>query len=181
MKEGVCLNFEFAILDWFQTIHCAPLDAISVFFNTAGAHGELWIVLTLLLLVFPKTRKAGAASALALVLYFLTCHIGLKPLINRPRPCDLNPSVPLLVKRPYSGSFPSGHAASGFAAATALCFERCKIGPYAVLLACFICLTRLYLYVHFPSDVLGGALIGTLLGFVSAKCIDALAKRRTKL
>ena len=173
------MSLEFSILQWFQTLHCAPLDALSVFFNAAGAHGELWIALTALLLLFRRTRKVGAAAALALVFYFLTCHMGLKPLIARPRPCDLDPSVPLLVARPYGWSFPSGHTASGFAAATAILCEKSRLGPYAVALAAFIGLTRLYLYVHFPSDVLAGALIGTVLGYAAAKCVDALARKRT--
>lgn len=175
------MNPEFSVLYRFQTIHCPPLDFLSILFDTIGAHGELWIALTILLLLFPKTRKAGAASALALVLYFLTCHIGLKPLIARPRPCDLDFSVTLLVPRPYGWSFPSGHTASGFAAATAIFFEKNRFGPYLVALAAFIALTRLYLFVHFPSDVIAGAIIGTALGFVSAKCIDAMTKRRQKL
>lgn len=175
------MSLEFAFLYGFQTLHCAPLNALSILFDTIGAHGELWIVLTILLLLSPKTRKAGAASALALVLYFLTCHVGLKPLIARPRPCDLDASVQLLVPRPYGWSFPSGHTTSGFAAATAIFFEKNRFGPYLVALAAFIGLTRLYLFVHFPTDVLAGAIIGTALGFVSAKCVDALARCRTKL
>lgn len=173
------MNVEFAILDWFQSIHCAPLDALAVFFDTVGAHGELWIALAVILLLFKKTRRTGLAVALALILHLLVADTILKPFFARPRPCDLSSAIPMLVPRPSGWSFPSGHTSSAFAAAGALWFSKSKLAPYALVLAVFIGLTRLYLYVHFPTDVLAGTATGLVFGFAAAKIVDALAARRT--
>lgn len=173
------MNLEFTILDWFQSIHCVPLDALAVFFDVVGAHGELWIVLAAILLLFKKTRRAGAAIAVALILHLLVADTILKPFFARPRPCDLNSAVPMLVPRPRGWSFPSGHTSSAFAAAGALLFTKNKLAPYALVLAAFIGLTRLYLYVHFPTDVLAGTVTGLVFGFAAAKIVNALAARRT--
>ena len=88
--------------------------------------------------------------AVALVLYMAAGHFFLKPLFARPRPCDLNTSITMLVARPHGHSFPSGHTASGVAAAYALWLQNRKLGAPALVLAAFIAFTRLYLYVHFP-------------------------------
>lgn len=173
------MPFEFSILDWFQTLHNPVFDAVSVFLNYAGERGEIWIAFTLLMLLFPKTRKAGFAMAAALLLDVLFCDGLLKPFFARPRPCDVNAAVDILVKRPGGWSFPSGHTASGFAAATALAFQRDKRAPFAIALAALIAVTRLYLYVHFPTDVLGGILLGTALGWLASTLVNRAAAART--
>ena len=114
------MPFEFAFLDWLYQFRNPVMNTISIFFDYAGAHGEIWIAFTLLLLLFRRTRKAGFAMAVALVLYMAAGHFFLKPLFARPRPCDLNTSITMLVARPHGHSFPSGHTASGVAAAYAL-------------------------------------------------------------
>ena len=157
------MPFEFAFLDWLYQFRNPVMNTISIFFDYAGAHGEIWIAFTLLLLLFRRTRKAGFAMAVALVLYMAAGHFFLKPLFARPRPCDINTSITMLVARPHGHSFPSGHTASGVAAAYALWLQNRKLGTPALVLAAFIAFTRLYLYVHFPTDVLGGAVLGIAL------------------
>ena len=98
------MPFEFAFLDWLQQFHNPVLDALAVFLNYAGEHGEIWIAFTLLLLLFRRTRKAGCAMATALVLYLLAGDCILKPLFARPRPCDVNTAITILVKRPRAGA-----------------------------------------------------------------------------
>ena len=132
------MPFEFTILDALQALRCPVLDALAVFFDAAGAHGELWIALTVLALAFRRTRKAGFAMALALCLYMVSGHFILKPLFARPRPCDIRPEMLTLVARPHGWSFPSGHTASGFAAAFALWFQNRRLGVPALVLAAFI-------------------------------------------
>ena len=139
------MPFEFAFLDWLLQFHTPTMDALAVFFNYAGAHGEIWIALTLILLFSRRTRRAGLAMALALGLYMITGHFLLKPLFARPRPCDLNKAVTLLVPRPNGYSFPSGHTSSAFAAAWALFRNDRQLGIPALVLAAFIGFTRLYL------------------------------------
>ena len=174
------MPFEFAFLDWLQQFHNPVLDALAVFLNYAGEHGEIWIAFTLLLLLFRRTRKAGCAMATALVLYLVAGDCILKPLFARPRPCDINTSITMLVARPHGHSFPSGHTASGVAAAYALWLQNRKLGAPALVLAAFIAFTRLYLYVHFPTDVLGGAVLGIALGTAASAFANHMANRKKK-
>ena len=113
-------------------------------------------------------------------LYLVAGDCILKPLFARPRPCDVNTAITILVKRPHGHSFPSGHTASAFAAAFALCLQNRKLGVPALVLAAFIAFTRLYLYVHFPTDVLGGLVLGIALGFFASWLVDSLANKSKK-
>ena len=174
------MPFEFAFLDWLYQFRNPVMNTISIFFDYAGAHGEIWIAFTLLLLLFRRTRRAGFAMAVALVLYMAAGHFFLKPLFARPRPCDVNTAITILVKRPHGHSFPSGHTASAFAAAFALWLQNRKLGVPALVLAAFIAFTRLYLYVHFPTDVLGGLVLGLALGFFASWLVDSLANKSKK-
>ena len=174
------MPFEFAFLDWLYQFRNPVMNTISIFFDYAGAHGEIWIAFTLLLLLFRRTRKAGFAMAVALVLYMATGHFFLKPLFARPRPCDVDTAITILVKRPHGHSFPSGHTASAFAAAFALWLQNRKLGVPALVLAAFIAFTRLYLYVHFPTDVLGGLVLGLALGALASWIVDKLANKSKK-
>ena len=174
------MPFEFAFLDWLYQFRNPVMNTISIFFDYAGAHGEIWIAFTLLLLLFRRTRKAGFAMAVALVLYMAAGHFFLKPLFARPRPCDVDTAITILVKRPHGHSFPSGHTASAFAAAFALWLQNRKLGVPALVLAAFIAFTRLYLYVHFPTDVLGGLVLGLALGFFASWLVDSLTNKSKK-
>ena len=174
------MPFEFAFLDWLYQFRNPVMNTISIFFDYAGAHGEIWIAFTLLLLLFRRTRKAGFAMAVALVLYMAAGHFFLKPLFARPRPCDVDTAITILVKRPHGHSFPSGHTASAFAAAFALWLQNRKLGVPALVLAAFIAFTRLYLYVHFPTDVLGGLVLGLALGFFASWLVDSLTNNSKK-
>lgn len=174
------MRFEFDILDGIQQLRTPVLDALAVFFDYAGAHGEIWIAFTAILLLRRSTRKAGAAMAVALALYMLAGHCLLKPLFARPRPCDLRPEMLTLVSRPHGWSFPSGHTASAFSAAFALWMQNHKLGVPALVLAAFIGFTRLYLYVHFPTDILGGIALGLALGAAGSCAADKLSNRLNK-
>ncbi len=100
------MPFEFAFLDWLYQFRNPVMNTISIFFDYAGAHGEIWIAFTLLLLLFRRTRKAGFAMAVALVLYMAAGHFFLKPLFARPRPCDINTTITMLVARPHGHFLP---------------------------------------------------------------------------
>lgn len=157
---------DLSILDFIQAhFRCGFLDAFMPFVTKFGEKGLFWIALTVLFLCIPKTRKLGVAMGLALALDFVFTNLLIKPLVARVRPYDINTAVTLLVAKPTSYSFPSGHAAASFAAATALCRGRKDYGIPALILAALVSLSRLYLYVHYPSDVLAGTVIGILCGF----------------
>lgn len=159
-------NIDFAILDFIRNhLTCSPLDTIVPLITRLGDGGIFWIALAVLLLIPRKTRKLGVAMAISMILDLLLCNILLKPLVARIRPYDLR-EVALLIEAPHDYSFPSGHTAVSFAAAGALTFMKARGKVPALVLAALIALSRLYLYVHYPTDVLGGVLVGLLCGFL---------------
>ncbi len=175
LKEGCFMEWEFEILDFLQSIHSPILTSLMSFVTFLGEAGWFWIILGILLFCMKKHRPVGSAVLAALVLDFVTANLVLKPLVARPRPCWINESVEMLVRVPEDYSFPSGHTMASFAAAGALLFMgQKKIGICAVFLAVLMGISRMYFYVHFPSDVLAGAVLGLVCGRLGA----ALAKKR---
>ena len=172
-------EMELKILDWIQGhLSCGLLDTVMPAVTHLGDGGMLWIGLAAVLTAFPKTRKVGLAVAAGLVLEVVCCNGILKPLVARVRPCELQPAVELLVPRPTDFSFPSGHTGASFAAASALCFRRSRLWIPAAALAALIGFSRLYLYVHYPTDVLAGMLIGILLGWAGSAVSTGIWDRR---
>ena len=121
-----------------------------------------------MLLLRKRDRWVGVSVALALVLDLVCCNLILKPLVDRVRPFAVNTAVELLTAPPLDASFPSGHTAASFAAAFALKASGSRLWKPALVLAAAIAFSRLYLYVHWPSDVLFGAVLGTALGYAGA-------------
>ena len=159
-------ELDFMILDWVQAhLRCGFLDTLMPIITALGEYGALWMLLTAILLIRKDTRQTGVMLAIALALDVLLCNVILKPLVARPRPFALR-EIELLIAAPRDFSFPSGHSAASFAAAGALLFGKCRGRWAALLLATAIALSRLYLYVHYPSDVVCGAALGLLCGFV---------------
>ena len=175
------MNIELSILDWIQTLHTPFLDKIMVFITRLGDAGIIWIVLSIVLLLIPKTRKSGAVMVAALVVDVLLCNIGLKNLVARTRPYDVNTGVHLLVAKLHDYSFPSGHTAASFASVTALYLAGEKqLWKPALVLACLIAISRLYLYVHYPTDNLGGILFGVVSGYLGYRIIKLVKSRRER-
>ena len=167
------MPFEFEFLDFLQTMHTPLITKIMKAASKLGDAGFVWILLTGVLLVIPKTRKVGILVSVALLLDVLTCNVILKPLIARTRPYDVNKAVELLIRAPRDYSFPSGHTAASFAAAAALWFaDKKKLAIPALVLAVLIAFSRMYFYVHYPTDVLGGAILGMVCGWLSYKLLS---------
>lgn len=159
---------DFAILDWVQAqLRCGFLDTVVPWITMLGEFGAVWILLALVLLLRKDTRKAGLAVAIALVLDLVVCNLVLKNLVARPRPFWIR-EMTLLVPPPSEFSFPSGHTAASFAAVGALWREKNRLRIPVLVLAALIALSRIYLYVHYPTDVLGGLLVGLGCGFVGS-------------
>ena len=163
------LELDFMILDWVQShLRCGFLDTVVPWVTLLGEYGAVWIALALVLMLKKNTRPLGFAVAAALAVDVLVCNVILKPLVARPRPFALRPEITLLVKAPWDYSFPSGHTAASFAAVAALVQRKSSLWIPALVLAAAISLSRIYLYVHYPSDVLCGALLGLACGFAGA-------------
>lgn len=173
---------EFAVLDWIQaTLRCGFLDAVMPAVSGLCNRGEIWILLAMVLLTIRQTRRQGAAVAVGLALDLVACNLLLKPLFGRVRPFAVNPAVTLLVRAPMDASFPSGHTAASFAAVFAMKFSGSPLWKPALALAATIAFSRLYLYVHWPSDVLGGVLLGGAVGWMGAKLAETVGRQRRPL
>ncbi len=178
MDFSVFSNFDFSAFQWIQEhVWCAFLDAVMPIITVLGEGGWVWIVIAVLFLFMPKYRKAGVTMAFALILMLILNDGILKNVFARPRPFNFEPfealyavfpqgadgKPELLVGLPSSFSFPSGHTSSSFAAAFAILLnKKWKAGVPALLLAALIGFSRNYLMVHYPTDVLFGALMGVL-------------------
>lgn len=170
---------ELRFLDFLQTIHTPLLDKILAFITSLGNAGIIWIVLAVVLLILPKTRKTGIIVAAALLMDLVLCNLILKNLVARVRPYDVNTAIAVLIKKPLDFSFPSGHTAASFAAMTALFLAKMKKAWIAALvLAVLIAFSRLYFYVHYPTDVLGGVVVGILSGIIGYAIVEKIDKRR---
>lgn len=170
------------ILIWIQQNLRGAMDVPVRFITMLGDHGQFWIALTLVLLLFRKTRRAALVSALSMVLTLLVVNLALKPLAARVRPYEVIEGLHCIVARESEFSFPSGHSANSLACAWVL-FRLCdkKIGVPALVLAIMISLSRLYVGVHYPSDVLAGIAAGTLLAEAAiylARRIEPRLRRR---
>lgn len=158
--------FDAAIMEFVQThFHNPFTDAVFPVLTHLGEAGLLWIALALFLTVFKRTRRTGLLVLTAILLTFLTGELCLKNIICRPRPCAAFPDFPLLISAPRSFSFPSGHSGSSFAAAVTLTLRHKKWGWLALIPAALIAFSRVFLFVHYPTDILAGALLGTAFAF----------------
>ena len=170
------VDVEFSILDFIQNQFRTTFgDFVMPLISKLGNGGIIWLVLSGLLCVFPKYRKAGVTMLTALALDVLLCNVMLKPLVGRMRPFTVNTGVELLINAPKDFSFPSGHTAASFAAAFALLFVKNKLWIPSMILDSLIAFSRLYLYVHYPTDVLTGILLGLIVS-VAANVICRLAE-----
>ena len=154
---------DFKILYWIDKLHRPILDKIMIFFTNLGDAGIVWITIAILLLVGKKTRKCGIYMLVSMGIGLLLGNVFLKNVVARQRPCWLDHSIELLITSPKDYSFPSGHTLASFASAVMIFLFSKKGGLLAFLLAIAIAFSRMYLFVHFPSDILCGALLGTAI------------------
>lgn len=170
---------ELNILHAIQQLHNPLLDTImvSVFNTMVGSLGHLWIVVGIVLLLIPKTRKCGAAVLLSYFVSFLIGNEWLKDLIARPRPCAVEDTVALIVKKPGSFSCPSVHTYLAFSSAMAIFYYYRKAGIVTFVFAALVGFSRLYFFVHYPTDVLFGA----VLGIVTALLVCTILEKGMKL
>lgn len=161
-------SIDFSILNWIQdNIRVGFLDPVMAGLGYAGEAGIIWIALAVVLLFFKKHRATGVIMLATMALGFLCGDIIIKHIVARPRPFLVN-NFPLFVNPPSSFSFPSGHSTCSFAAAVTIILRSRKIGIPTLVLAFLIAFSRMYIYVHYPSDVLCGIILGTLVALLMA-------------
>ena len=164
--------FDFPILDWIHEVFgCKFMDILMPIITLFGDGGIFWIACAVVVLFFPKTRKCGLTMGLALVMGVVICNMIMKPIIGRPRPVDLLATkdivLPFAVKVMHDFSFPSGHTIASFEASVAILMYNKKLGIPAVILAVLISFSRLYLYVHYVTDVLVSVVLGTAFALIA--------------
>ncbi len=175
-------HFDLPILDWIMAhLWCPALDAVMPLITRLGDAGILWILVAAGLLFFPKYRRTGITMGIALLIGMLLCNVTLKPLIARPRPFDyqllhFGKEIPLLISRPADFSFPSGHTIASFEAAVVIALRHKKLGVPALVLASLIAFSRMYLYVHYPTDVLFSVVLGTGIAFLANWLVNRFLK-----
>lgn len=168
---------EFDILYAIQGMHNALLDSLMLFFTNLGDGGILWIAISVILVISNKTRKCGLTMMGAMALSFLLGNLIIKNMVQRARPCTLDPTVKLLIALPWDYSFPSGHTLNAFTASTVIfCYYR-RWGVPAYMVAAMIAFSRMYLFVHFPTDILGGIILGIADGILLYKIIQKVYKK----
>lgn len=167
---------ELQFLYMLQELHTEWLDKLMVFITSLGDGGIVWWTIALGMTFSKKTRRCGFTMMAGMALSYLLGNLLLKNLIARPRPCAVDPSVQLLIPYPSEFSFPSGHTLHGFTAATVIFLYFRKIGIGALLLAAAIAFSRMYLFVHYPTDILGGM----ILGIMDAMIVYAIAYKIKK-
>lgn len=174
--------YELQILDFIREhLSCKFLDTVLPYITRLADGGVFWIALAVILLFFKRTRKAGLMMGMSLVMGLLVGNCILKPLVARTRPYVENPNVTLLISALSDYSFPSGHTLASFEGAGVLMLtHRKSLGIPALVLAVIIALSRLYLYVHYPTDVLAGALLGIIFAYASYRIVSFLFKKYGK-
>jgi len=166
------MNWEFSFLYLLQKLHTPVLNSIMLFFTKLGDYCLPWLAVAVVMLCFKKTRRCGVAILASLLLKELIGNLLLKNLVARSRPCWIDTTVPLLISAPSSYSFPSGHTFDGFAASVSILLYHKKLGIVAVIWAAATAFSRMYLFVHFPTDVLASVILGSLVAIVVHKIVE---------
>ena len=185
-------NFDYALLEFFHKLNVGPLgdffDFLLIAITKLGDDGIFLILLSLVLMVFKKTRKVGTAMLGAIIIGALFTNISIKPIIARPRPYFDETGIfhqwwlDAGAHTESEFSFPSGHTTSAMAAMTGLFFTtNKKVSWTAFIFAVVMGITRVYICVHYPSDILGGLLVGFIAGLVSYIIVNAVCKSNAKL
>ena len=166
------VSFDLPILDWIQANMTNPvLDFLMPIITLLGDAGIFWIVCASILALTKKYRRIGFGMAFALMMGLVVCNMILKPGVGRIRPYDFQmqefgKEIILLIEKQHDFSFPSGHTIASFEAATVLLINNRKLGIPAMILAVLIAFSRLYLYVHYPTDVIASVILGTIFGII---------------
>jgi len=172
LLNGLAVSFDLPILDWIAAnLWCPFLDTVMPIITMFGDGGIFWIVISVALILTKKHRRTGLGMGFALAMGLLICNIILKPGVARMRPYDFQmeyftKEIQLIAGGMHDFSFPSGHTIASFEACTALMLGNRKFGIPATILAILVAFSRLYLYLHYPTDVIASIILGTLFGII---------------
>lgn len=177
MDFSIFTSFDFSAFQWIQdNIWCGFLDKLMPVITYLSEGGAIWIIIAIICLFSKKYRKTAITVAFSLVVMLVLNDIILKNIFARPRPFNFAEFAPLyenlkdglLISKPHGFSFPSGHAAMSFAAAAAMFWnKKWKLFTPSIILAVLVAFSRNYLMVHYPTDVIFGAVFGVLYSAIA--------------
>lgn len=164
-------KIDISILNLIQNLKSPLMDKIMTTITAFGNMGIFWIILIIIFLTTKEYKKMAKFMIVCMLVNVVIVNLIIKPAVGRQRPFEIVEGIKLLVLKPQDPSFPSGHSAISFCMLTTiLFFSKSKtINIMASLLAILISFSRLYLYVHFPSDVFCGIIFGILSSLISLK------------
>ena len=172
------MNWEINFLNEIGKIHNSILNPIMKIMSYLGSGGIVFIILGAVFLLNKKQRKMGITILIALALCGVFGNLLIKPMVGRIRPY-IRYNIPIIVPPPMGASFPSGHTYSAFATAMSSWYYNRKLSAFLFGFAVLMGFSRMYLYVHYPTDVLAGALLGAVLAAVSYKIVNKLYKKKS--
>lgn len=164
-------KIDISILNLIQNLKSPLMDKIMTTITAFGNMGIFWILLIIIFLTTKEYKKMAKYMIICLLVNIIIVNLIIKPAVGRQRPFEIVEGIKLLILKPQDPSFPSGHSAISFCMLTTiLFFSKSKtINIMAALLAILIAFSRLYLYVHFPSDVFCGIIFGVLSSLITLK------------
>lgn len=177
---------EIKFLIWIQeNMRSDFMDMFMKFLTKIGDSGAIWIIFSVIFLAMTKHRKMGLRVAFSLVFSALICNLILKNYVARIRPYDVYTYIELIIEKQNDFSFPSGHTSASIAAATAIfkskfMYKKFNLGYLFIILAVLMSFSRLYLFVHYPTDVLGGIITGLLCAELAFIVVERLYKEFIK-
>ncbi len=166
------INVDNNILIFLQEyVRNSILNALLIPFTLSNNAGIICILLVAIFIYFKNFRKVGILMGISLILEFVLTNLIIKNWVARIRPYEVIDGLTLLVGKAHDYSFPSGHTGSAFALAVVIfmVMER-KYGIIALALASLMGFSRLYVGIHYPSDVLGGIVLGVITSIIAVKC-----------
>ena len=177
----IFLTFDWVVLHWIHNTLTSPtLNFLMPKITALGNGGLVWVLVALTLIATKRYRRDGFILIVGLMIGVVVGNVFLKNLIARPRPCWIDHSITLSISNPTDYSFPSGHTLSSVIAATVLTMSNKRLGYIAIPMAFLISFSRLYLYVHFPSDVLGASIIGLIIGISTYISVNSCSFQRKR-
>ncbi len=158
-------DFDLNVLNWIQeNLKCSFLDFLMPKVTLLATGGAIWIITAIILLLTKKHRKTGVIMLVGMLLGLIFGNLIIKNIVARTRPYDINTSIKLIISKPSEYSFPSGHTLVSVISATVLTIANKKFALFAIPIAVLIAFSRLYLYVHYPTDILGATVLGIVIG-----------------
>ncbi len=166
-------EFELEVLDFIKDhIKNGFLDTVMPIITMCGNLGIFWVAVALIISAKAKYRRCSITMLIGLIAGVLIGNLFIKNAVRRDRPCWIIELQNMLIDNPQDFSFPSGHTLSSFCAAAILFYYDKRLGIPSFGIAALIAFSRMYLYVHFPTDIVGGALLGIVIACLTIKITD---------